>query len=309
MLSIRRVLFPTDFSDGALRAFPQAVYLANWHDAELHIVHVTVPSGGPNKTLPVSQGTLGQWLKTSGVERKKSSWADLDRLTIVQKRIESGVPAEQLVGYVDDEDIDLVVMGTHGRRGLRRTMLGSVTEEVVRKASCPVLTVRTEAAEAPGRTVRRILVPIDFSAASETAVQYANEIAQTYGAELHLLHVVEEVVYPAPYGVEPARLPTQEIVSRVEKTLGDMAREGIGYEHVQISATVGYAPSTILDYVEENDVDLIVIATHGRTGLDRMLLGSVAERVIRRSSAPVFVVKPEAKSLLPVGPVGATDEA
>ena len=78
-----------------------------------------------------------------------------------------------------------------------------------------------------------------------------------------------------------------------------MAREGIGYEHVQISVTVGYAPLTILDYVEDNEMDLLVIATHGRSGLDRVLLGSVAERVLRQSPIPVFVVKPDRKSLVP----------
>jgi nucleotide-binding universal stress UspA family protein len=78
-----------------------------------------------------------------------------------------------------------------------------------------------------------------------------------------------------------------------------MARTEIGYEHVVVQANVGYAPSTILDYAEGNEVDLIVIATHGRTGLERMLLGSVAERVVRRSPAPTFVVKSFGKSLLP----------
>ena len=294
MLTIRRILFPTDFSDGAARAFPQAAHLADWHDAELHVVHVAGPEDEADATLPVSLDTLQGWLG------QPSDSFSLDALSIVQNQVEADAPPARLVAYAEDQDIDLVVMGTHGRRGVRRMLLGSVTEEVVRKAPCPVLTVRTDAEEEdPKQAVRRILVPVDFSEASEVAVQHATEIAKTYGAELDLLHVVEEVVYPSAYGVEPPYVPSSNVVARVEKALGTMAREDIGYDNVQVSARIGYAPATILDYVESNDVDLIVLATHGRTGLDRMLLGSVAERVIRQAPTPVFIVKPDQKSLVP----------
>lgn len=294
MLSIQRILFPTDFSDGAARAFPQAAALAEWHDAELHIVHVGGETTDDQESLPVGMETLESWLTQPGSDQTPS----LEAITIVQKEIEAASPAEQLVEYVASREIDLVVMGTHGRRGVRRMLLGSVTEEVVRKAPCPVLTVTAETDVPPRRAVRRILVPVDFSDASDVAVQHAKEIALTYGAELDLLHVVEEVAYPSAYGLEPPLFPTDEIVGRVEKTLGDMAREDIGYEHVQISVQVGYPPMTILDYVRENEVDLLVIATHGRTGIDRLLMGSVAERILRESPVPVFLVKPQQKSLV-----------
>ena len=296
MLSIRRILFPTDFSDGAANAFSQAVYLANRHNAELHILNVAEPgTGGESEnTLPVSPDTLKDWLGAS------TDLAEtLDTLSIVQRQVESDTPPERLVAYAEDQDVDLVVMGTHGRRGMRRMLLGSVTEEVVRRAPCPVFTIQTDVVEAPDQAVRRILVPVDFSEAAEMAVHHATEIAQTYGAEVHLLHVVEEVVYPSAYGIEPALFPKDEVVMRVEKTLGEIAQEDIGYERVQVASTIGYAPMTILDYVQENEIDLVVIATHGRSGLDRMLLGSVAERVIRQSPVPVFDVKPDRKLLLP----------
>lgn len=293
MLRIRRILFPTDFSDGATRAFSQAVYLANLHDAELHIVNVAEPGGESETTLPASQEDLLDWLDATGIDAET-----LETLTIVQKQFESGVPAERLVAYVEDREVDLVVMGTRGRRGVKRMLLGSVTEEVLRKVPCPVFTVQAEVEEKAGTAVRRILVPVDFSEASELAVRHATEIAQTYGAEVHLLHVVEEVVYPSAYGIETPSMHSQDVVLRVEKALGQMAREEVGYEQVKVSATVGYAPMTILDYVQENEIDLLVIATHGRSGIDRVLLGSVAERVIRQSPVPVFVVKPDRKSLV-----------
>ena len=110
---------------------------------------------------------------------------------------------------------------------------------------------------------------------------------------------VQTCALPISYGYEPARFPTAEVVENVEAQLGDLAREEIGYEHVMIEARTGYPASEILDYMEENDIDLTVIATHGRTGLDRVLLGSVAERVLRQLPKPVFVVKPDRKSLVP----------
>jgi nucleotide-binding universal stress UspA family protein len=142
------------------------------------------------------------------------------------------------------------------------------------------------------------LVPVDFSDASDVAIAHAKELALTYGAQIDLVHVVEEVIYPSTYGVETTGIPTADVVDRVEEALAGLAREEIGYEHITVEAIPGYAPTTILDYADDHDVDLIVIATHGRTGLDRMLLGSVTERIVRRASGPVFVVKPKGKSLV-----------
>lgn len=300
MLNIHRILFPTDFSEGAKQAFPQAASLADWHDAELHLLNVTGRHRHDYETtrenFPVPTAQLDDWLgrQASG----GGGWPDLEGLSITQRQIESAVPAETILDYATEEDVDLVVMGTHGRRGADRMLFGSVTEEVVRNAPCPALTVRQGADVAPQKAVRRVLVPVDFSDVTETAVRHAKEIAQTYGAEIDLLHVVEEPIYPNAYGVEPVEFPTQEVVERVEGQLADLARDEIGFEHVMVEATVGPPAIGILDYIEKNEVDLVVLATHGRTGFERVLLGSVTERVLRRSPKPVFVVKPDQKSLL-----------
>lgn len=303
MLTIDRVLFPTDFSEGSKRAFPQAAYLADWHDAELHILNVTGRHEhsytDDKENFPLEIETLNDWLRRPSKSVSGSNWPDLDPLPIVQTQIESAAPAEEIVGYAEEKEIDLIVMGTHGRRGIDRMIFGSVTEEVVRTAPCPAFTVRADADVAPGQAVRRILAPIDFSDASDAAIHHAREIALTYGAEIHLLHVVEQPLYPSTYGMDTVSFPTQEVVERVETQLANTARDEIGYEHIRVEATVGHPATSIVDYVEENDVDLVVIATHGRTGLDRMLIGSVAEHVLRRSPSPVFVVKPDRKSLLP----------
>lgn len=300
MLTIRRILWPTDFSTGAAQAFSHAAALASWHDAELHVLHVANDTAedtpGMDTSFPVSHGTFANLIGAAG---EPPDVIDLEALSVVQEEREHDAPAEEIVPYVEEQDIDLVVSGTHGRRGLQRLLIGSVAEEVVRRAPCPVLTVRGGEDITPAWEVQNILVPVDFSDASINALRHAKELALTYGAQLTLLHAVEEVVYPSAYGLEPVNLPGPEVVERVEKNLADLARSEIGYEHVVVEAEVGYAPSAILDHAETNEMDLIVIATHGRTGLERMLLGSVTERVVRRAPAPSFVVKPFGKSLLP----------
>jgi Universal stress protein UspA and related nucleotide-binding proteins len=302
MLSIQRILFPTDLSDGAKRAFPQAAYLADWHDADLHILNVTGRHRHDYEeataNFPVPVDTLTEWLRRPAKSITGANWPDLEALPITQEQIESAEPAEQIIAYAEDAAVDLIVMGTHGRRGVDRMLFGSTTEEVVRKAPCPTFTIRADADVAPDQAVRRVLVPVDFSDASESAIRHAKEIALTYGAEIDLLHVVEEPFYPPAYGLGGAGFPTDEVVASVEEELADLARSEIGYEHVMIEARTGNPSHEILDYVDEKGVDLTVIATHGRTGLDRMLMGSVAERVLRQSPTPVFVVKPNRTSLV-----------
>jgi len=300
MLSINRILWPTDLSTGAGQAFPHAAALAAWHEAELHILNVQEGGGAVREEMteqfPLSSGALANLL---GAADSPSHPVDLTALKMVQEQVSGEAPAEAIVSYADDHDMDLVVMGTHGRRGLQRLLIGSVAEEVLRTASCPVLTVRAGEDGVPAWNVRNILAPIDFSEMSKGAVQHAKELALTYGAKITLLHAVEEIMYPSAYGMEMADVPGPEVVDRVEANLADIARDEIGYEHVEVASKIGYAPSSILDYAAENEVDLIVIATHGRSGIERLLLGSVTERVVRRASVPVFVVKSFGKSLLP----------
>lgn len=296
MLSIRRILFPTDLSESGRKPFPKAVALADWYDAELRILHVVKAEEEANGRFPLMRDQLKEWSTTV---RSDQDTVPIDQIAIHQDRVGASSPTEGITQYVRNEGIDLVVMGTHGRRGVNRMVFGSVTEKVVRRAQCPVLTVREGSEVEPTQTVRRMVVPVDFSEASKMALRHAKEIALTYGAKLELVHVVEEMVHPSAYGVEPPGVPGNDILNRLERSLAEMVRKDIGYEHVRVKATVGHPPSAILDYVRNRNADLVVIATHGRTGLDRILIGSVAEPVIRRSPTPVFVVKPTHGSLLP----------
>lgn len=293
MLTIRRILFPTDFSEGSKQAFPQAVFLANQHDAELHIIHVAEEdASATDKSFPIATDTLAEWLQASA-----NPSAELGGLSIVQEEIDASAAAEAICTYASKHEIDLAVMGTHGRRGTDRLIFGSVAEEVVREAPCPVLTVRADADVTAHAAVEQVLVPVDFSDFSEAAVDHAREIGAAYDAAIHLLHVVE-VPEPPPPHVNPDKYPEPAVLDQAKLDLEKLAANNIGHDRVTVAAEGGDASEVILKYVDEHAIDFIVIATKGRTGLDHMLIGSVAEEVLRQSPVPVFVVKPHRRSLI-----------
>lgn len=294
MLNIDHILFPTDFSAAALRAADHAILLAQRYEATLHVLHVASPSGSAPRPLGVQEALPASVELPAG-------------LAVTQAQVKSRFAASGILDYAQEQDIDLVVMGTRGQTGLRRVVMGSVAEAVVRRASCPVLTVRERGEEtglAPraGR-VKRLLAPVDFSEASRHSLLYARELAETYGARVDLLHVTSHAdlragARGAPEGedvvCEASKASRRE---REEIHLASMA-EGAGLE-AAVRVVYSYPHGGILDFARDYDTDLIVIGTHGRSGLERALMGSVAERVIRGAPCPVFTVKSFGRSLLP----------
>ena len=306
MMNIDRILFPTDFSDSSRQALPYAVALAEAHDAELHLLHASVlhasDPANPSHHFPEMESLTTELEERADARMKKIIEEHApEPLTVVHEQ-RRGISAPPVVlEYVDENDIDLVVMGTHGRRGLRHLMLGSVTEEVVRRASCPVLTARER--KEPGEIAgfETILAPVDFSEHSELALQHAVGLAREFGADLQLLHVVEEITYPDFYypapltGEQMATEIRERVAERLEEALERIEESGV---HASVHVVEDRPAPGIADFAEENGADLVVVGTHGLTGVKRALLGSVAEGVIRRSAPPVLTVKAGGKSLV-----------
>lgn len=306
MLRIRKILFPTDFSETADHAFTWAVWLAEEYGAELLMLHALVlhaaDPADPDHRFP----DLGE------AHEALSRWAD-DRMRAVLEghdpadvpvRTEQrrGIsPGPTIVEHAREREADLVVMGTHGRRGLRHMLLGSVAEEVVRTAERPVLTVPRESEGRRAGRVDSILVPVDFSEHAGAALSHARHLAMTAGARLDVLHVLETVAYPDAYLAFATPSPADDASpDAVRSELERMVAAAPGPEvPTELHVAAGRPASEIPAFVEERDTDLMVIASHGLTGLERVLLGSVTERVIRRSACPVFTVKSFGTSLLP----------
>ncbi|MDX1532378.1 MAG: universal stress protein, partial [Rhodothermales bacterium] len=256
MLQVRTVLFPTDFSACAEHAFAHAAFLADRYGAELHVLHVRDGGLIPDDLLAglaLTQAEVCEQLRIPA----EACGRNRGRRTVRQVT-RTGVPiAEQVIAYAEEHGADLLVMGTHGRTGVKRAVLGSVAEQAVRLAPCPVLTVG-EAASRP-RPPRRILVPTDLSDRADAAVPVAAELARAYGGHLRLLHVVEPVVLPAPYAMALEPLDTAALLEGAQKALRAVAaRADLPAGTVETQVEVGPAAATVLDVAAREDVDLIV---------------------------------------------------
>lgn len=287
---LARILVPTDFSPPSDAALAYARVLCAAFGASLHLLHVATERVlPPHATGDADAGAAA----LREIQRRLN--ADDRRRGVLGRVIEGPDPAAEIARYAGTTGSDLIVMGTHGRGGLAHLLIGSVAEKVVRTAPCPVLTVR-RALRGPGVRFRRILVPTDFSDPSEGALDCARVMAGRFGASIHLLHVLEDLRVEGPLGAEVFVSESPETRSARLKD----ARERLAYrlmpqDRTERQATCevifGHCAGAIAEYAEDNGFDLIVMGTHGRTGLRRVIMGSVAERVVRNAPCPVLTTR------------------
>lgn len=285
---IKRVLFATDFSTCAHHAEEYVASLSTVYGAPVEVIHVL-------ELYPGMYPAVQDHRETD--ERLDDVVHRLQRKTIpVTGHQMIGIPSVQICQAAMERDADLIVLGTHGRTGLEHILLGSTAERVLTMAPCPVLTVREP--EGPeGRHTgvpikfEQITVPIDFSDSSMDALEYGIQMAKDMGASLTLLHVLE----PAFYGDDLTLGHTPE-QGRVHQQIDSQLRayvttiQSAGVLARQMIRGGGPADS-ILEFARASSCDLIVMGTHGRRGISRVLKGSVAESVLRRASCPVFAVR------------------
>lgn len=217
-----------------------------------------------------------------------------------------GQPGEAIVSYAENNGISLIAIATHGRSGLQRTVIGSVADYVLRESNLPVLMVKPgEGEEKPVKSLfKRILVCLDGSHLAEQIVPYAVEEARRFGGTIVLLRVIHKQVQysanvPGASGV-PVWIPGGEQELNKEQNRAKqyllMKAEEIAQTMpgtVQMAVISGPAAESIVDYIAKNEIDLVTFATHGRNGLERALIGSVTDHVLRESGIPAIVVKPE----------------
>jgi nucleotide-binding universal stress UspA family protein len=301
-MKIKKILYATDFTECAGQAFPFASFLARKFKAALHILHCIDLDSKPFRYIAPHVADIEKVFSdlSDDFEEKMDTivkLGDAGDLNITKANIRGENSPATILSYCKQNDIDVIVMGTHGRRGLGYTFLGSVAAEVVRKSPCPVLTIREKKEQRPFTGEGHILVPVDFSEYSLKALDYACEIAATHNAKLDVLHVVEEATYPKVYGI--AKNITDIVKDKAKKELDAICGDLIGqkakyYTHV----FAGNNSFKILEYAEKNSSDLIIISTHGLTGFKHFLLGSTTEKVVQQAPCPVFTIKPFGKPLL-----------
>ncbi len=284
-MSFARLLFPTDFSKAAGQRFRHALALAERHGATLHVLHVV--EGHGTAALARGEKEMETFLEA----------CDADELPLEQAVVAAEAPGPAIRDYASAHGIDLIVMGRHGQRGLRRLFLGSVAEEVTREAPCPVLTVRRSPATFPLGDTDTVLVPLDLSAASLHALALAKTMAAGYGARLVLLHVLEDIDLPSIYGDDIAN-PIYDLYPEIRaRTQAEIQRAVAAAGGPDVAAEVhfaeGEAAEAVVAFAETHGVDLIVLTRTGKHGLTRFLIGSTADGVVRAASCPVLVVPVE----------------
>jgi nucleotide-binding universal stress UspA family protein len=284
---VKRILVATDFSQHAERALEWGVALARRFDAELELV--TSVFVVPLAAGPHTYGLPPEYLRNVREHAERELDARAARLSREGLRTTRTVLLEEPSGGICARAVathaDLVVLGTRGRSGLSHVLLGSIAERTARLAPCPVLAVHA-ASPAP-RPLLKLLVPMDFSPASHAALALACRLLEPDG-DILLVHAIAPVL-SSEAGEKPFVDPRAEAWARIEF---EKLRPSLAGLKTRLALRYGSPDVEAVDAAAEESVDAILMGTRGRTGLAHVLLGSTAERVLRRARAPVFVTRP-----------------
>jgi nucleotide-binding universal stress UspA family protein len=297
MTEIRRILCPIDFSDESRHALAHAIAVAGWYGSAITLLHASHPEAFTNPPLlfdepPHGPALIETAMRAAEEEMRKWSQSVTAAGISADTLVERGYPVGHILARAAALPADLIVMGTHGRSGFERLILGSVTEKVLRKATCPVMAVPPPAVSAGKLPYTRLLCPVDFSDSSEAALRFACSLAEEADARVTIVHVFD---WHGDDDMMMARFDTAAYFEAVER----QARERLD-GLVTDEARVWCKPETvtahgkpyreILALADANDVDLIVLGVRGRNPIDLALFGSTANQIVRRARCPVLTV-------------------
>jgi nucleotide-binding universal stress UspA family protein len=293
---LKKILVTTDFSKFSMAGVRYAAWLAEKLGASLGLAHVVEPA-------PTFGGVEASALARNDLEVVELAERQISKLahrlskkgSLVRSFVRYGKAFNEIARLARAREVDVIIMATHGYTGLKRILLGSTTERVVRHAPCPVLTIpsrpKAELHRSPGMRLRKIIVPIDFSQTSAQALPYAAALAETFTAEIILLHVIEPMSIPVDSGYMPPQIQPED-KNVAQQHLLDLSRE-VFEDNVRVRVLVrkGLPFRETTEAAKSLDADMIVLTTHGYTGLAHVLLGSTAERVVRHADCAVLVVR------------------
>ena len=307
-----KVLLGVDFSRDSKKAFRFLSEIQFSASSELFLFHVA----GGQEVFSLSRAMLGDLrkLRDKTLVRAKRNLEKIrekflkSRLT-TQVVVKEGNPGKEILSFFDKKGIDLAVLGTRGNSGLKRFLLGSVSEWILEEAPCSVLIVRGSAPRAYGGM--RVLMATDGSADAQTALKFLNQLSFPSNSQIVLFHVVEPTDYTVAqddYGLinlEPSRkadlvAASKNIRARLNHarlTLLKDAKKGLKHKHVKIEKIpTGFSAEEIIKAASRFRADLIVVGSRGLTGIRRTFLGSVSSKVARHAPCPVLVVRKSTKT-------------
>lgn len=299
MTPIKRILCPTDFSDCSKRAFEHAAAFARRYDAEVTVLHVYLmpPPVAPIPTLDggsviIDSAVLADACRQEHEQEMQRFIASMPTAGLrLRPLVVEDATIEAILQHADPSHADIIVMGTHGRSGLERILLGSVAERVLRKSPVPVLAVPPNARQ-PEASIARILCPVDFSEPSAHALQYAVSLARDAQAHLVVAHVIETVPDADSYQYRFINVPefhAQVLQAAREQMAAFIA--GAAGRAIEQTFVTGKPSRQIVKLAAERPFDLIVMGQHGRTAAERLFFGSTTQHVMREASCPVLSIR------------------
>jgi len=298
VVEIRRILCPTDFSDISRHALEHAIVIAGWYGSQIVAFHVRNPTIVLSTSVPLPAVTRDMASGDTNRQRSEEelrTWLSPATAAGLQTDVvvDEGSPAGRILEHARSLRPDLILMGTHGQGGFERLVLGSVAEKVLRKATCPVMTVPPPAASTSKVPFKQLLCPMDFSDSSTAALRFAFSLAQESNARLTLLHVFE---WPSDEASARRVLETSEFHRQwetetrhqLEALIPDDARNWCTPEP---KLAFGKAYQQILSVAATEHADLIVMGVRGRYAIDMVLFGSTTQQVVRQASCPVLTLR------------------
>lgn len=284
----RKILIATDGSEASEKAADFGIETLKFEGAKVYAVYVidTASYG----SVPMDEKKLKRIEQLEEMGRKATSYVERkakDAGMEAESIVLQGNPAEEIVDFAEEQRVDMIVVGSLGKSGIKRFMLGSVSEKVVRRAKIPVLVVREHKEEKP---YKQILIAADCSKATEKAVDFGIEIARLNGAKVYAVHVIDPIFNDlmeeawAENAYEQFKKIGREAVSYVEEK-----GKAAGME-VESAVLEGNPAEKIVDFAEEQKVDMIVVGSLGKSGYEQFAIGSVSAKVLRNAKVPVLIV-------------------
>lgn len=291
-MKLKHLLVPVDFSEFSNKAAEYALFLAEQFCARITLLHVMVLF----KTDVQEKEYLQSYEKVvKGIEKehekklKEHCENGKKRGVTIDSILERGISeADAILDHSTKGDYDLIVMGTHGRTGIKRWMVGSVTEKVVHHSPLSVLTVHKDLKD---MSIKNILIPDDFSGFSKKAVEQGESLAEDFGARCTFLYSVMQREHEMYYNIsnEPILEANPHLEDTIKKNL--MERSGMRENKADYVVLEGNPYKTIVKYANDHEMDMIVMASRGLGALAHLLMGSNAERVVRTATCPVLTVR------------------
>lgn len=298
-MKMKKIAVTTDFSELAAGAYPAALALAKKFDAALYLIHTAVSL--PPFYYVHAEGIPTDIPRDTHLEEIKSQLEEEARHPAFEGRevephlIYHGFPQEALSSFARKNDIDLIVVSTHGRTGLGHFLLGSYGEKVVRLSSKPVLVHRKPPEGKSVAAYKKVLVPFDFSENAEAVFPMVRFLAEAYNPQFTFVYVLEPVPYtiashtsPALASIRDAAFAAPDVAKR---RFDELKKEQFPDASARLLTCEGTPVTEILNLVKTEASDLALVATHGWTGFKHLLLGSVAEHIVRRAPCPVLTAR------------------